>query len=157
MPHCLKTSRTNERLSSLDLTFLAFFTFLHHGIEKVGSNHVWKPRKNIQKESWSNLPPMLGACIGFLHKVAHKFGRLGRFHRARGNEFSLKSATAWNCLMKLCTLAHHAHGYKVYYIFLNFNSGAKLWSFKVEKTAKIFNKTLKNHNKILEQKIKYCK
>ena len=42
-----------------------------------------KIRKQIQRKSWSNVPPKLLACIRFLYKVVHKIGRLRKFNRAR--------------------------------------------------------------------------
>ena len=67
--------------------------------------------KQIRRESWSNLPPQSGACVGFLYKVVRKIGRFPKFILARGNEF--QSVRAWNIHIKLGTLAHYAHGYKM--------------------------------------------
>ena len=56
----------------LDLSFWSFLTFLHYGIEEVQTHLRWKFHKKIQRKSWSNVPPKLLACIGFLYKVVHK-------------------------------------------------------------------------------------
>ena len=56
----------------LDLSFWSFLTFLHHGIEEVERHLLWKFHKQIQRKSWSNVPPKLVACIRFLYKVVHK-------------------------------------------------------------------------------------
>ena len=101
------------------------------------------------------MPPKLHACMGFPYNVVHKIGRLRKFNRARGNEF--KSVTTWNIFMKLCTLVHHAHGYKTLsQIFINFAQGLsyslskskqqgkniiKLWKIK----TKSWNKFLKKY------------
>ena len=68
----------------LDLSFWSFLTFLHHGIEEVERHLLWKFYKTIRRKSWSNVPPKLLACIGFLYKVVHKIGRLRKFNRSRG-------------------------------------------------------------------------
>ena len=68
----------------LDLSFWSFLTFLHHGIEEVERHLLWKFYKKIRRKSWSNVPPKLVACIGFLYKVVHKIGRLRKFNRSRG-------------------------------------------------------------------------
>ena len=95
----------------LDLSFWSFLTFLHHGIEKVERHLLWKFHKKIQRKSWSNVLPKLLACIGFLYKVVHKNGRLRKFNRAREIEFNF--FTVWTIIMKLGTLVHHVHGYKI--------------------------------------------
>ena len=64
--------------------FWSFLTFLHHGIEEIKRHLLWKFYKKIRRKSWSNVPPKLVACIGFLHKVVHKIGRLRKFNRSRG-------------------------------------------------------------------------
>ena len=66
--------------------------------------------KKIRRKSWSNVPPKLGACIGFLCKVVHKIGRLRKFNRSREIEFNF--LTAWTISMKFGTLVQHALGYK---------------------------------------------
>ena len=66
--------------------------------------------KKIRRKSWSNVPPKLLACIGFLYKVVHKIGRLRKFNRSREIEFNF--LTAWTISMKFGTLVHHAPGYK---------------------------------------------
>ena len=43
--------------------------------------------KKIQMKGWSNVPPKLLACIGFLYKVVRKIGRLRKFNRSRDIEF----------------------------------------------------------------------
>ena len=91
-------------------TFWSFLTFLHRGIEKVERHLLWKYHKKIQRKSWSNVPPKLGACIRFLYKVVHKIGRLRKFNRSREIEFNF--FTAWTIFMKLGTLVHHVYGYK---------------------------------------------
>ena len=68
----------------LDLSFWSCSTFLHHGMEKVERHLLWKFHKKIQRKSWSNVPPKLVACIGFLYKVVHKIGRLRKFNCSRG-------------------------------------------------------------------------
>ena len=76
------------RQDPLDLSFWSFFTFLHHRIEKV-KRHLFCENfiKKSQRKSWSNVPPKLLTCIGFLYKVVHKNGRLRKFNRAREIEF----------------------------------------------------------------------
>ena len=66
--------------------------------------------KKIRRKSWSNVPPKLVACIGFLYKVVHKIGRLRKFNRSRGIEFNF--LTAWTISMKFGTLVQHALGYE---------------------------------------------
>ena len=58
----------------LDLSFWSLLTFFHHGIEKVERHLVWKLHKKNSKESWSNVPPKLVACIawGFCAKFYTK-------------------------------------------------------------------------------------
>ena len=68
----------------LDLSFWSFLTFLHHGIEEVERHLLWKFYKKIRRKRWSNVPPKLLACIGFLYKVVHKIGRLRNFNCSRG-------------------------------------------------------------------------
>ena len=90
----LSTERLKESLTQiklflrqdppLDLSFWSFLTFLHHGIEEVERHLLWKFYKKIRMKSWSNVPPKLVACIGFLYKVVHKIGRLRKFNRSRG-------------------------------------------------------------------------
>ena len=87
--HCQKSFRplcspSFKAGPPLDLSFWSFLTFLHHGIEKVERHLLWKFYKKIQRKSWSNVPPKLVACIGFLYKVVHKIGRLRKFNRSRG-------------------------------------------------------------------------
>ena len=94
----------------LDLSFWSFLTFLHHSIEEVERHLLWKFYKKIRRKSWSNVPPKLVACIGFLYKVVHKIGRLRKFNRSRGIE--LNFLTAWIISMKFGTLVQHALGYK---------------------------------------------
>ena len=95
----------------LDLSFWSFLTFLHHGIEEVERHLLWNFYKNIRRKSWSNVPPKLLACIGFLYKVVHKIGRLRKFNRSREIEFNF--LTAWTISMKFGTLVQHAPGYKI--------------------------------------------
>ena len=94
----------------LDLSFWSFLTFLHHSIAKVERQLLWKFYKNVRRKSWSNVPPKLLACIGFLYKVVHKIGRLRKFNRSREIEFNF--LTAWTISMKFGTLVQHAPGYK---------------------------------------------
>ena len=94
----------------LDLSFWSFLTFLHHGIEKVERHLLLKFYKKIRRKSWSNMPPKLLACKGFLYKVVHKIGRLRKFNRSREIEFNF--LTAWTISMKFVTLIQHAPGYK---------------------------------------------
>ena len=58
------------------MSFWSFLTFLHHGLEEV-ERHLWKFHEKIQRKGWSNVPPKLLTCVGFLYKVVHKNGRLG--------------------------------------------------------------------------------
>ena len=90
--------------------FLVIFDFLHHGIQNVERHLLWKFHEKIQRKSWSNVPPKLGACIRFLNKVVHKIGRLRKFNRSREIEFNF--FTAWTIFMKLGTLVHYVYGYK---------------------------------------------
>ena len=76
----------------LDLNFRSYFTFLRHGIEKVMWHLVWKLHKKVQRKSWSNVPPKLLACIGFLYKVVHNIGRLWKFNRSREIEYNFFTA-----------------------------------------------------------------
>ena len=55
-----------------------------------------------QRESWSNMPPKLLACIGFLYKAVHKIGRFRKFNRFREIEFNF--FTTWTISMKFGTL-----------------------------------------------------
>ena len=64
----------------------------------------------IRRKSWSNVPPKVLACIGFLYKVVHKIGRLRKFNRSREIEFNF--LTAQTISMKFGTLVQHAPGYK---------------------------------------------
>ena len=57
------------------------------------------------------MPPKLLACIRFQYEVEHKNGRLRKFNRAR--EIELSFFIAWTIFMKLGTLVHHVHGYKM--------------------------------------------
>ena len=47
-----------------------------------------KIAQKIQRKSWSNEPPKLLACVGFLYKVVHKIGRLQKFNCSREIEFN---------------------------------------------------------------------
>ena len=104
------SQRKQLRQDPLDLSFWSFLTFLHHGIEEVERHLLWKFYKKIRRKSWSNVPPKLLACIGFLYKVVHKIGRLRKFNRSREIEFNF--FTAWTISMKFGTLVQHASGYK---------------------------------------------
>ena len=90
--------------------FFVIFDFSHHGIEEVERHLLWKVYRQIQRKSWSNVPPKLLACIGFLYKVVHKIGRLRKFNRSREIEFNF--LTAWTISMQFGTLVQHAPGYK---------------------------------------------
>ena len=104
-------ARHELRQDPLDLSVWSFLIFfLHHGIEEVERHLLWKFYKKIRRKSWSNVPPKLLACIGFLYKVVHKIGRLRKFNRSREIEFNF--LTAWTISMKFGTLAQHAPGYK---------------------------------------------
>ena len=94
----------------LDLSFWSFLTLLHHGKEEIERHLLWKFYKKIRRKSWSNVPPKLLACIGFLYKVVHKIGRLRKFNRSRELEFNF--LTVWTITMKFGTLVQHAPGYK---------------------------------------------
>ena len=88
-PVCLSVTRQGalhvlKAGPPLDLSFWSFLTFLHHGIEEVERHLLRKFYKKIRRKSWSNVPPKLVACIGFLYKVVHKIGRLRKFNRSRG-------------------------------------------------------------------------
>ena len=48
---------------------------------------MWKLLKKVQRKNWSNTPPKMLACIGFLYKVVHKIGRLRKLNRSREIEF----------------------------------------------------------------------
>ena len=98
------------RQDPLDLSFWSFSTFLHHDIEEVERHLLWKFYNKIRRKSWSNVPPKVLACIGFLYKVVHKIGRLRKFNRSREIEFNF--LTAWTIPMKFGTLVQHAPGYK---------------------------------------------
>ena len=106
------------RQDPLDLSFWSFLTFLYHGIEEVERHLLWKFYKKIRKKSWSNVPPKLLACMGFLYKVVHKTGHLRKFNRSREIEFNF--LTAWTISMKFGTLVQHAPGYKNCLNFLIF-------------------------------------
>ena len=83
--HHSKNDHDEEiKAGPLDLSFWSFLTFLHHGIEEVERHLLWKFYKKIRRKSWSNVPPKLVACIGFLYKVVHKIGCLRKFNRSRG-------------------------------------------------------------------------
>ena len=88
----------SSRQDTLDLSFWSghFLTFCTMDIEKVERHLVWKPHRN-SKESWSNVPLMLLACIGFLYKDLHKIGRLRKFTLARLNfTFLLLRLSPWD-------------------------------------------------------------
>ena len=126
----------------LDLSFWSFLTFLHHGIEEVERHLLWKFYKQIRRKSWSNVPPKLLACIGFLYKVVHKIGRLRKFNRSREIEFNF--LTAWTISMKFGTLVQHAPGYKtVASDFLIFAWGLSYGLSKSKKWGKIVTKLWK--------------
>ena len=94
------------------ISVFGHFWLLHHGIEEVERHLLWKFDKQIQRKSWSNVPPKLLACVRFLYKVVHKIGRLQKFNRSR--EIELNFFIAWTIFMKLGTLNHHVHGYKTF-------------------------------------------
>ena len=94
----------------LDLSFWSFSTLLHHGIEEVERHLLWKFYNKLRRKSWSNVPPKVLACIGFLYKVVHQIGRLWKFNRSREIEFNF--LTARTISMKFGTLVQHALGYK---------------------------------------------
>ena len=106
-----KISLPDLRQDPLDLGFWSFLTFLHGSIENVERKLLWKFHKTIQRESWSNVPPKLLACLRFLYKVVHKNGRLWKFNRSR--EIAFNFFTALTIFMKLGTLVHHVHGYNI--------------------------------------------
>ena len=101
----------NLRQDPLDLSFWSFSTFLHYGIEEVERHLLWKFYKKNRRKSWSNVPPKVLTCIGFLNKVVHKIGRLRKFNRSREIEFNF--FTAWTIFMTFGTLVQHAPGYKI--------------------------------------------
>ena len=76
----------------------------------------WNCTKKIQRKSWSNAPPKLLACIGFLYKVVDKNDRLRKFNRAC--KIELNFLTAYTISMKLGTLVHHVLGYATCLRFL---------------------------------------
>ena len=90
----------------------SFLTFLHHGIEKVEGHLVWKLHKKMQRKNWSNMPPKLLACKGFLYKVVHKIGRLQKFRSNRSHEIEFYFLIAWTISKKFGTLVQHAPGYR---------------------------------------------
>ena len=96
----------------------SIFDFLHHGIEEVERHLLWKFYKKIRRKSWSNVPPKLLACIGFLYKVVQKIGRLRKFIRSREIEFNFFTASTIS--MKFGTLVQHASGYKTLPQFFKF-------------------------------------
>ena len=79
---CLRKALRQD--PTFDLSFWSFLTFLPHGIEEGERHLLRKFYKKIRRKSWSNVPPNLLACIGFLYKVVHKIGRLRKFNRSRG-------------------------------------------------------------------------
>ena len=83
-PYPIIVSLDTLRQDPLDLSFWSFLTFLHYGIEEVKRHLLWKFYKKIRRKRWSNVPPKLVACIGFLYKVVHKIGRLRKFNSSRG-------------------------------------------------------------------------
>ena len=138
----LKTMTHLKAGPPLDLSFWSFLTFLHHGIEEVERHLPWKFYKNIRRKSWSNVPPKLLACIGFLYKVVHKIGPLRKFSRFREIEFNF--FTAWTISMKFGTLVQHAPGYKtVASDFLIFAWGLSYGLSKSIKRGKIVTKLWK--------------
>ena len=65
----------------------------------------------IERKIWSNVPPKLLDCIGFLHEVVHKIDRLRKFNRSHKIKFNF--FTAWTISMKFGTSVQHAPGYKI--------------------------------------------
>ena len=65
----------------------------------------------MQRKSWSNVPPKLLSCIGFLCKVAHKIGRLRKFNHSREIKFNF--FTAWTISTKFSKLVQRAPGYNI--------------------------------------------
>ena len=106
-----KSSMHNRQDPPPWFEFLVIFDFLEPWYRTIERHLLWKFHKKIQRKSWSNVPPKLLACIRFLYKVVHKIGRLRKFNRTREIEFTF--FIAWTIFMKLGTLVHHVHGYKM--------------------------------------------
>ena len=118
------------------------FYFLHHGIDEIEGHLLWKFYKKIRRKSWSNAPPKLLACIGFLYKGVHKIGRLQKFNCSR--EIELNFLTAWTIFIKFGTLVQHAPGYKrLPSYFLIFAWGLSYGLSKLKKRGKIITKLWK--------------
>ena len=79
------------------------------------------------------MPPKLLQCIRFLYKVVYKIGRLRKFNRAREIEFNF--FTTRTIFMKLGTLVHHVHGYKIASDFLIFAQGLSYGLSKSKNTG----------------------
>ena len=95
----------------LDLSFWSFLTFLHNGIQKVERHFLWKFHKKNSKEKLVKCATEVARLHRVSYKVVHKIGRLRKFNHAREIEFNF--FTAWTIFMKLGTLIHHVHGYKM--------------------------------------------
>ena len=98
-------------LDPLDLSFWPFFYFFAPWYRRRWEAYSVKNALKIKRKNWSNALPKLLACIRFFYKAVHNFGRLWKFNRAR--EIKFNSFTAWIIFMKLGTLVHHVHGYKM--------------------------------------------
>ena len=113
--HELHSSMLKE--GPLDLTFWSFWLFC---------TIVWKKLRGIfcenfiknSKEKLVKCDTELARLHKVLYKVVHKISRLQKFNRAQEIEFN--SFTAWTIVLKLGTLVHHVHGYKICLRFLNF-------------------------------------
>ena len=101
----------------------------------MNENHI----KKIQRKSWSNVPPKLLACIGFLYKVVHEIGRPRKFNLAHVIEFNFLTASSIDISMKLGARVQHAHGYKPTYAsdFLIFAQGLSYELSKSKKGVKL--------------------
>ena len=101
-------------------SFWSFLTFLHHGIEKVERHLLWKFHKKLKEK--------LVKCatkVARLHRVSIQSctqnGRLRKIIRTQEIEFNF--FISWTIFMKLGTLVHHVHGYKICLRFFNFCLG----------------------------------
>ena len=99
-----------SKLTILEFHKLLIFDFFAPWYRRGREASSVKFYKKIRRKSWSNVPPKLLACIGFLYKVVHKIGRLRKFNRSREIEFNF--FTAWTLSMKFGTLVQYASGYK---------------------------------------------
>ena len=109
--------------------FWLFSTIVYN----VERHLLWKCHKQIQRKSWSNVPPKLLTCIWFLSKLYTKSAVsensivLGRLNLT----FLSLGLSLWN----LARLFIMFMATKYCLRFFNFCLGTWLWSFKFEKTG----------------------